>query len=386
MNNNERASAHVEPRSQQRIDVRDNTGMQSESGSQLALPLSTGIPVMRAAEASEVNEDNQVSDAEGAAPIELYDRADASLGQRFCAAREAHGWTRADVAARLKLPAQLIARLEGDDYAGLTAGVFLRGYLSSYARLVGVPVEEADRVAAAHTQTVPLISTGTISRSRYLFERYSVSATYLILTAIIVVPAVWLATHGGLEQNLARTTLLDPPAQITTTLPAREATVPAVDTQVVATEPATSATSPLDVSAAPPIVLVQVDQPPIISSMAPFPSAPNPTPQPMPASASNPSAAAIGSGAHTLNLKLTQQSWVEVTAADGRKLEYGMLVAGSEHNYRSDGPISVRLGNTQAAEVRTDGTIVDLTPYERGNVAHVKVFGSAGSGVSRIDQ
>ena len=235
---------------------------------------------MRAAEASEVNEDNQVSDAEGATPIELYDRADASLGQRFCAAREAHGWTRADVAARLKLPAQLIARLEGDDYAGLTAGVFLRGYLSSYARLVGVPVEEADRVAAAHTQTVPLVSTGTISRSRYLFERYSVSATYLILTAIIVVPAVWLATHGGLEQNLARTTLLDPPAQITTTLPAREATVPAVDTQVVATEPATSATSPLDVSAAPPIVLVQVDQPPIISSMAPFPSAPNPTPQP----------------------------------------------------------------------------------------------------------
>ena len=27
-----------------------------------------------------------------------------------------------------------------------------------------------------------------------------------------------------------------------------------------------------------------------------------------------------------------------------------------------------------------------LTPYERGNVAHFKVFTSAGSGISRIDQ
>ena len=340
---------------------------------------------MRAAEASEVNADNHVSDAAGAAPIQLHDRADALLGQRLCAARQAQGWTGADVAARLKLPAQLIARLESDDYAALTEGMFLRGYLSSYARLVGVPVEEANRVAAAHTQTAPLVATGTISRSRYWVERYSVSATYLILTAIIVVPAVWLATHGGLEQNLARTTPLDPPAQITTTLPAREAILPAVDMQIAVTEPAVS-TSPLDVSAAPPIVPVQVDQTPIIASMAPFPTVPNPASSPTPASALNPSAVTIGSGMHTLNLKLTQQSWVEVTAADGRKLEYGMLAGGSEHNYRSDGAISVRLGNTQGAEMRTDGVVVDLTPYERGNVAHVKVFTSAGSGISRIDQ
>lgn len=341
---------------------------------------------MRAAEASEVNEDNHVSDAAGAAPIQLHDRADALLGQRLCAAREAHGWTGADVAARLKLPAQLIARLESNDYAGLTEGMFLRGYLSSYARLVGVPVEEANRVAAAHTQTAPLVATGTISRSRYWVERYSVSATYLILTAIIVVPAVWLATHGGLEQNLARTTPLDPPAQITTTLPAREAILPAADTQIALTEPAAFATTPLDVSAAPPSVPAQVDQPPIIASMAPFPTVPNPASSPTPAGALNSSAVTIGSGMHTLNLKLTQQSWVEITAADGRKLEYGMLAGGSEHNYHSDGPISVRLGNTQGAAMRTDGMVVDLTPYERGNVAHFKVFTSAGSGISRIDQ
>src|SRR4029077_16302842 len=63
-------------------------------------------------------------------------------------------------------------------------------------------------------------ATGKVSRSRYLFDRYSVSATYLILTALIVVPAVWLATHGGLEQNLAHTTPLDNPTSTIAQLPA----------------------------------------------------------------------------------------------------------------------------------------------------------------------
>ena len=341
---------------------------------------------MRVAEASEVNVDTHFRDPDGVAPIKLRDSADASLGQRLCAARETHGWSRADVSARLKLPAQLIARLEGDDYAGLTEGVFLRGYLSSYARLVGVPVEQANRVADAHTQTAPLIATGTISRSRYLFERYSVSATYLVLTAIIVVPAVWLATRGGLEQNLARTTPLDPPAQIASSLPARDANTSAVNTKPAATEPGSSAPAPLAISAEPSIAPVQINQSPIVASMAPFPTASPNAQQPASAGPPNVSTAMIGSGAHTLNLKLSEQSWVEITGADGRKLEYGMLAAGSERNYRSDGPISVRLGNARGAEVRTDGTVVDLTSYAHGNVAHVKVFTSAGSGVSRIDQ
>ncbi len=340
---------------------------------------------MRAAEASEVNEDSHAFDAESAASIQLHDVADAPFGQRLCAAREARGWSRVDVAARLKLPAQLIARLEGNDYAGLTEGVFLRGYLGSYARLVGMPVELANRVAAAHAQPAPLIATGTISRSRYLFERYSVSATYLVLTAIIVVPAVWLATHGGLEQNLARTTPLDPPAQIVAAAPTHDARASAVDTQAATADPQ-SMPSASDTTAATPGTPIQVDQSPIIASMAPFTSAPAAAPQAAPVSASTTTAAVTGSGAHTLSLKLNEQSWVEITAADGRKLEYGMLAAHSEHAYRSDGPVSVRLGNAQGAEVRADGAVIDLAPYQRSNVANVKVFTTAGAGASHVAQ
>ncbi len=346
------------------VDATDDT-----SGSQMALPLSKGNHVMRAEEAVENNA--------GGPPVE----ADAGFGKRLCMARERQGLSRADVAARLKLPVKLIARLERDDYEGLTQGVFLRGYLSSYARLVGVPVVQATHAADVHSQAPPLVATGTISRSRYLFDRYSVSATYLVLTAIIVVPAVWLATHGGLEQSLVTTTPLDPPAAVNASR--ISAPLPTPDTapgsQAVQHLSGTAGADS-EVASTP---AVPVDQSPIVASMAPFPSAVNAAPQPDGVAAA---AEAGGSGMHVLALKLDQQSWVEITSADGRKLEYAMLPAGSEREYRSDGALTVRLGNAQGAQVRTDGRALDLTPYQRGNVAHMKVFADEGADATRINQ
>jgi cytoskeleton protein RodZ len=357
----------------------DDTG--DGSGSQLMLPLSRGIHAMRAVQAAEVNECKPGS-AEGAdTSLDLRDHTEAPLGQRLRAARESQGLSQADVAARLKLPVKLIGRLENDDYEGLTQGVFLHGYLASYARLAGLPVEQAARVASANTEAAPLVATGTISRSRYLLDRYSVSATYLVLTAIIVVPAVWLATHGGLEQNLARTTTLDPPAQHVSADGRVNQSLPNPAASTVSAQGATDRSAGLVVSTVPPPSL-HVDPPPVVASMTPFaaPAGPQPAAQATPTNAS----AATGEGRHALSLKLARQSWVEVTTADGRKLEYSMLDAGSEHEYRSDGPITVRLGNVQGAELRTDGSLIDLAPFQRGNVVHVKLFGEAG--VSRVNQ
>lgn len=294
---------------------------------------------------------------EGAAPrsdhvIELHERSTVSLGQRLAAARERMGLGHSEVAARLKLPVKLIGRLERDDYEGLTQGVFLQGYLASYARLVGIPVEHAVDVAASHAEAAPLVATGTVSRSRYLIDRYSVSATYLVLTAIIVVPAVWLATHGGLEQNLARTTPLDVAAPVASV--SAPLAVPGSDGRAIA--PAGVAPPP-----------TEIDPPPVIASMAPFT-------QPEPPAAT---ATASSGQERMLSLELTEPSWIEITAEDGRKLEYAMLGVGT-HDYRSAGPLSVRIGNVQGAQLRTDGKQVDLDAFRRGNVAHVRLFTEGG--------
>lgn len=318
----------------------------------------------RAAEADKVNESMPPTEhTEGAVPgsaeMQLHERAVDSFGQRLAAARERLGLSRSEVASRLKLPVKIIGRLEANDYEGLTQGVFLQGYLASYARLVGIPTEQATEVAATHVEVAPLVATGAVSRSRYLIDRYSVSATYLVLTAIIVVPAVWLATHGGLEQNLARTTPLD------AALPAATVSTP-LDTPA----PGVGAGSEVEGAfAAVPPPPTTIDPPPVIASMAPFTQSAGP--------AAPPVAAPARDAGHRLSLELAEPSWVEITAADGRKVEYSMLGVGT-HDYRSEGPLSVRIGNVQGAAIRSDGERVDLAPFRRGNVAHFRLFGEDG--------
>ena len=319
---------------------------------------------IRAAEAAEVNESMPPTEpVEGALPgsteMQLHERITESFGQRLASARERLGLSRADVASRLKLPVKLVGRLEGDDYEGLTQGVFLQGYLASYARLVGIPVEHATDVAAAHVEAAPLVATGAVSRSRYLIDRYSVSATYLVLTAIIVVPAVWLATHGGLERNLARTTPLD------LALPGTSVSTP------LETPPGGADASGMGdgAFAKVPPPPTTIDPPPVIASMAPFTQQSGP--------AAPPEVPPAREEGHALSLELAEPSWVEITATDGRKIEYSMLGVGT-HEYRSDGPVSIRIGNVQGAEIRTDGQPVDLAPFRRGNVAHLKLFDDGG--------
>ena len=363
-------------------DKPENGASIDQDNGQLALPLSSGRHIMRA---EELDNDGKASSETLPQPLEqpvegileaMPERTvQNSFGQRLRVAREGMNLSRNEVAQRLKLPLRLIARLEDDDYAGIDQGVYLRGYLSSYARIVGIPTVAADTVASANVRTAPLVATGQTSRSRYLFDRYSVSATYLILTALIVVPAVWLATHGGLEQNLVRTTSLDSPTSIQVPPISQQATdpdsgegattVPATET----TEPPVAEASTIASATEPP----KQEQMPVVASMAPF------TTQSATPAATQETSAAHTTGAHSMALKLTAASWVEIVGTDGSKLEYGILPAGAERTYASDGPLSVRLGNAEGAEVSVDGKVVDLSPFRHANVARLRVFGTNGA-------
>jgi cytoskeleton protein RodZ len=361
-----------------------------QDNGQLALSLSSGRHIMRA---EELDHDGKTLSESVPQPVEptVQTMTDprpertvpSSFGQRLRAAREAKDLSRSEVAQRLKLPLRLIARLEDDDYTGMDQGVYLRGYLTSYARMVGIPTVAADTVATAHMHAAPLVATGTVSRSRYLFDRYSVSATYLILTGLIVVPAVWLATHGGLEQNLARTTSLDSPVATIQLPPITDINASGADNSDTTTAPAADpgASALADTTA----TLAAVDPPkqehmPVVASMAPFASqstAATPAPEAP--------AAHVSTGAHSLVLKLTSPSWVEIVAADGSKLQYGLLPAGAEYSYASDGPLSVRLGNAEGAEVKVDGNAIDLAPFRRANVARLRLFGADGTEPPRAE-
>ena len=70
-----------------------------------------------------------------------------SPGQLLRMAREARGLTQPDVASRLNLRVSLVRDIEEDRFDQRTASTFTRGYLKTYAKLVGASEE---RVVAAY--------------------------------------------------------------------------------------------------------------------------------------------------------------------------------------------------------------------------------------------
>jgi cytoskeleton protein RodZ len=305
------------------------------------------------------------ADADGRVLID-HVVADPGFGSRLRAAREARGYTVEACGQALRLPTRLIRQLEAGEYGGIDYQVYLAGYLTKYGRYVGVDEEAIQVELARMTPRQPdLVVTGGVSHSRYLLERYVTAATYVVLTAVIVVPMVWLGVRGTLDRDMARLAPLDaaPVAQ-------QDAPASASSSNLVATTTESKPAAPVPETHAD-------DQQPVLASMAMFPpldrSAAKSPLATAAAPAPAPEAAADGTGAHGLTLSLPSASWVEVTASDGSRLEYGILPAGTQKSYRSDKTLDVRIGNAAGAQATIDGQPVEIDTFRRANVARFRV-------------
>lgn len=294
-----------------------------------------------------------------------------SFSQRLREAREARGLDIEACAHALKLPVRVLRQLETDACNSLDHAVYLASYITKYARHLGF--DEADiqaQLQLIKRSEPTLVATGGVSHSRYLLERYATAATYVVLTAVIVVPMIWLGVRGTLDRDLSHLAPLDaaPVAQ-------QDAPAHAVNGRPNGAVAATRAT----VANAP-----AADTQPLLASMAPFPNleagsltATKPASaaavQPAAAPVTTPAPAAPSAEGHSLSLSLAAASWVEVVAADGSHLEYGLLPAGTSKTWHSDQPMEVRIGNATGAQVSVDGQPLALDTFRHANVAHFRV-------------
>lgn len=292
-----------------------------------------------------------------------------SFGARLRAAREKRGVDIETCANALRLPTRVVRQLEGNEYNGIDYQVYLGGYLTKYARYLGIDEAEVKAELERIKPSQPtLVATGGISHSRYLLENYARAATYVVLTAAIVVPTIWLGVRGTLDRDVSHLAPLDatPVAQVDAPVSASTAAAVAAApsdaprgdevASALASQPAAAASAPA------------AEPQPLMASMAPFPNLGNDA-----AHAAAPAAESTGTGAHSLVLSLESASWVEVTTKDGARLEYGLLPAGSSKTYHSDQPLEVRIGNANGAQVTLDGQPMALDSFRRSNVAHFRI-------------
>lgn len=75
-----------------------------------------------------------------------------ALGERFRAAREARGLSLSDVAEQIRIRSVYLASIEEENWNAIGAPVYIRGFLRTYARFLGIDPEEA---VAAFNRTQP---------------------------------------------------------------------------------------------------------------------------------------------------------------------------------------------------------------------------------------
>ena len=290
-----------------------------------------------------------------------------SFGARLKAAREARGLTIEICASTLRLPVRVLRELEHDMHEGIDSKIYLGSYISKYSQFLGINDAsiqvELDRIKQIEP---PLVATGGISHSRFLLDRYATAATYVVLTAVIVVPMIWLGVRGTMDRSVTHLAPLD-------AAPVAQQDAPATATSAAgAANSSTKSTAVAQIPAPPPIVTTSAPQDqPLMASMAPFPNMDGGNLQT--AKPVAPAAVDSGTGSHSLSVTVDAASWVEVIDKDGKRLEYGLLPAGSSKTYHSDQPLDVRIGNSSGAQISIDGQPVGLDDFRHANVAHFRV-------------
>jgi len=277
-----------------------------------------------------------------------------SLGEQLRAQRLARHMSIDDVATQLRLPAAIIETMERNDVAQLGAVVFARGRFGSYARLVGVPASAVE-AQFAHAVVAPpmLVSSTHGSRVEYAVKRFARQSMYIVLTATIVLPVIWLATHNELPQSTASLTALDnaPVAANSTAKPVR------TDSKAAR-------------------IAHNEQEQPLAASIAPFgnydwanaSSAGGNTAAPAAHAVDPMQLAQPAANGNTMQMRFSGDSWVDIVGIDGRAIEHGIVAAGSVRNYQTAAIARVTIGNANSVLVMRNDEPLDLKAFQKANV------------------
>jgi cytoskeleton protein RodZ len=264
------------------------------------------------------------------------------IGIRLRQGREKAGLSLEQAGQQLKLPVAIVEAMERDDWQRLGAPIYVRSYLGSYLRLVGLPAALAEQVAQ-DKPTPQLVSLGGSSRVRHALNHSMRNVVYLVMTAVLVLPVVLVVRHYQSARPAEELTL-EPQATLVPAAPlAAEPSPPSVTDVPALAATAESATT----EAAGPA--------PVMASMAPFQKS---------------------EASSDLLLRFSGESWVDVVDARGLRVERGLVAAGSERRYAPGQVARITLGNAEAVQVSFAGAAVDLTPYRAANVARFAVSSS----------
>lgn len=260
-----------------------------------------------------------------------------------------------EVAKQLHLAPRQILALEGDDYDNLPQSTYVRGYLRSYALLLGLSPDPILESYGRMRVTAPPRLGREPNPHAENHEGQVRSATYVVGALVLVLIIAWWQGRDDSSRN--------PPDGYTQIMPADPAneTPPATESAPTPSAPetpppvVTTPTSPADVPTPTP------ETPPRAAAPA--------TPHPVPPAALTPATPSANEPRARVVLQAEQESWAEVRDARQNRLLYETVPAGRLVALEGVPPFSVFLGNADGVLVYIDGEAYDARRHKRGTTA-----------------
>lgn len=246
------------------------------------------------------------------------------LGERLRSARKARAISLERIAEALNLDESVVLHLEEERFDEFGAPVFARGHLRAYARLVGLPTEV---VLQAYDEVAPSAPSLPAVERR---PRRSVTINPLVwgIAALVLLLGGVLTLYVLQDEDAA-----SPPL-----VPEREVPQPG-PAPVSAEQPAEPerANEVVDAVAPPPVGAVDEPGPEAL-----------PAPAPPAESVARPPAEGI-----RLGLNFREESWVEISDANGRLL-FGLQRPG-QREVSGEPPFRVLIGNAAGVDLSVNG-------------------------------
>lgn len=255
-------------------------------------------------------------------------------------AREARGGTIEQVAAALKLRPRQVEAIEEGRYETLGSATYARGFVRSYARLLGL---DCDAVLAALEREAPVaapvldVSSGEGVALPGSGRRRPWLMPLLALSLPVVVGVGLAAYYDWFRPQIQHTRTVH-----TLTAPVAAPVVPAPAVPVAPEAP--------PAAAVPPGVAAETVAPPVASVVAP-----------------------ADVTLRQMVLSFSGDSWVEVKDGDGRVIVSQLNRAGSELKLQGKAPLQLVIGNAANVRLQVDDQPVDLVPHTRVSVARVTI-------------
>jgi len=295
-------------------------------------------------------------------------------GVRLTTAREARHMGVEQVAAQLRLDGNVIRALEADDYAALPSATFVKGYLRSYGRMLGLDVEVlvAEYQAVAGAEEVQLRVPEKPAADGSSINKWF----WLTVVVVAVLLLAWYWSKPG-EQPVSTDTLtssnalISAPEALAEALPAGE---PLLASKVVAEEQDDTVGNdpvieqlllglqdpvPAQADAAPEAVTTDSGQD---VEPAPVP-ADDASSSPAPKSVSEVAAADL----ITITLIGQQDSWVSIKDAREKRVFRDLLKPGERREISGAAPLLVHLGFAPGVKVIFAGQEYNHSRWHKSN-------------------